>query len=454
MRAQGPTKDALGPPSPMEQRQDKASAMNCIWLLLLLVSTLIGAATGRLEEVGKASFQAAKQAVELAIGLVGAMALWLGLVKVAQEAGLMAVIARALRPILTRLFPDVPEDHSAMGAMVMNLAANVMGLGNAATPLGIKAMQELDTLNPRKGEATDAMCLFLAINTSSVTLLPLGVMAVRASAGASDPGGILLPTILATTLSTTVAIVSAKLLAKLYRRRGKTKLEATLASPEAPNRVHVESLPQEPPRASGWRKWIMPIYVAAFVLAMGTGAAVRSEGGLPLSALYRGIIPFLMGLLALYGVSRRVPVYENLCEGGKEGFQVALRIIPFLVAILVAVGMFRASGALELLVRLVSPVTGLIGMPAETLPMALLRPISGSGAFGIMSELVARAPDSLDSFIASIMQGSTDTTFYVLAVYFGAVQVTRIRYALWAGLMADAAGILASVLLGRAFWTG
>ena len=435
----------------MDKQVPRASAMNLVWLFLLLCSVLVGAATGRLEEVGKASFQAARQSVELAIGLVGAMTLWLGLVRVVQEAGLMASIARWVRPVLVRLFPEVPRDHPAMAAMVMNMAANMMGLGNAATPLGIKAMEELQRLNPREGEASDAMCLFLAINTSSVTILPLGVMAVRASAGASDPGGIIVPTLLATTCSTLVAIVSAKLLARLYRSR-----ESTVRAPleSAPGQDRQEAQQEGPPGARGWRRLVVPVYVVAFGMGVGVHLMSPSSQGAVLHGLSHTLIPFLMGLMALYGVSRRVQVYECLCDGGREGFQVALRIIPFLVAVLVAVGMFRASGALELLVTSLAPVTQLIGMPAETLPMALVRPLSGSGAFGIMSELVFRAPDSLTAFVASIMQGSTDTTLYILAVYFGAVQVKRVRYALWAGLLGDASGIISSVLLGRAFYSG
>lgn len=433
----------------MDQKSPRTSAMNLVWLFLLLSSVLVGAATGRLEDVGKTSFQAAKQSVDLAIGLVGAMTLWLGLVKVVQEAGLMAALSKALRPLLVRLFPDVPADHPAMGAMVMNMAANMMGLGNAATPLGIKAMQELDKLNPQKGEATDAMCLFLAINTSSVTLLPLGVMAVRASAGARDPAGILIPTLLATTCSTVVAIFSAKLLGRLYKTSPRKKRGEEGMNSMAPDTSAQEPSPMNTTGAQGWRRWILPLYTAAFAAGVGMHILGSPNPEKGLEGLSHALIPFLMGLMALYGVSRRIPVYERLCEGGKEGFQVALRIIPFLVAVLVGVGMFRASGALEIFSRIISPLTDLIGMPPETLPMALVRPLSGSGAFGIMSELVARAPDSLEAFIASVMQGSTDTTLYILAVYFGAVQVKRVRYALWAGLLGDGAGILASVLLGR-----
>jgi spore maturation protein SpmA len=437
-------------------QKNRGSAINIIWVGLVLGSILVALANGRMEGVTQASFESAKKAVELAIGLVGAMALWLGLMKVAEDAGLMRAIARGLRPVMGRLFPDVPPEHSAMSAMVMNISANIMGLGNAATPLGIKAMQELDRLNPHKGEATDAMCLFLAINTSSVTLLPLGVIAVRASAGASAPAAILLPTILATSASTLVAIVAAKGLCRLYGRREGPFPPApeSIQTPRPTDSVGADDAGV--PRAQGWRRWWIAGFVMIFLIAMLVEVirgVVAGEGAISaLSGLTHWLIPFLMGILVVYGWSREVTVYESLCEGAKEGFQVAIRIIPFLVAILVAIGMFRESGALDLVARAAAPLTGLIGMPSETLPMALVRPLSGSGAFGIMSDLVARAPDSLGAFIASIMQGSTETTFYVLAIYFGSVQITRVRYALWAALMADAAGILAAVGLGHLFF--
>lgn len=425
--------------------------MNHVWIILLLTGILVGAFNGRLEEVGKASFQGARQAVDLALGLIGAMTLWLGLMKVAEKAGLMAVLARLITPVMGGLFKDVPPGHPAMGAMVMNLAANMMGLGNAATPLGIRAMQELERLNTRKGEATDAMCLFLAINTSSVTLLPLGVMAVRAAAGAADPGRIILPTLLATCCSTGVAVASAALLRRIWRRaHQEVRLPNTGNVPEPQGASFVETpLPASP---TGWRRWALPGYTLAFVSALVWGM-VNSKGYQgSFQDLQHGLIPFLMGFLALYGMTRRVPVYEALCEGGKEGFQVALRIIPYLVAVLVVVAIFRESGALGLLTLPLEPMLGLVGMPPDLVPLALVRPLSGSGAFAIMTEIVSRSPNSLEAFMASIMQGSTDTTFYILAVYFGAVGISRIKYALWACLAGDAAGIMASVIAGNLFY--
>ncbi len=444
-------------------KQEKGSTINSIFIFLVLSGVLTALGSGTMASVTKASFDAAKGAVELAIGLVGAMALWLGLMKVAEKAGLLLVIARALKPVMKRLFPDVPDEHPAMSAMIMNMASNVLGLGNAATPFGIKAMEELDRLNRHKGTATNAMCLFLAINTSSVTLLPLGAIAVRAGAGAADPAGILLPSILATTCSTIVAIVAAGTLARRSRKRLGEEEEETLTNKERDgsdlinqdgNTALVEPLP-----AQGWRRFLMPAYLIAFLVGVVFHFIINlnsntGPGEFFLKELPTWMIPFLMGILILYGLSRKVPVYESVCEGAKEGFDVALRIIPFLVAILVAIAIFRASGALAFLIGLVEPLTTFIGMPADTLPMALIRPLSGSGAFAVMSDLVSRAPDSLSSFIVSIMQGSTETTFYVLAIYFGAVGVTRARHAVAAALLADLTGVLAAVFWGNIFFRG
>ena len=383
--------------------------------------------------LGTSMIDTAGTAVTLAIGLVGVMALFLGMMKVAERAGLLLVVAKTLRPLMTRLFPDVPAEHPAMGAMIMNLSANVLGLGNAATPFGIRAMEHLDKLNGEKGKASDAMILFLAINTSSVTLLPTGVIAIRASAGSMDPAGIVPTTLFATLISTTVAIISAKFCAKLFRASA-----APVAEPEA---IADDDMPAE--ATGAYPTWIS---VAAL---LGVLALV------PLTVIYGRefapwIIPGLMvGLIGL-GVAKGVPVYESFVEGAKDGFDVALRIIPYLVAILVAVSMFRASGALELLITPLGAVTELVGLPAEALPMALLRPLSGSGAYGIMASIIndpSVGPDSYVGYLVSTFQGSTETTFYVIAVYFGAVQIRRLRYALIPALCADAAGIAAAVFI-------
>jgi spore maturation protein SpmA len=387
---------------------------------------------------------AAASSVTLALGLVGVMALFLGLMKVAEAGGLLTIIARLVRPLMVRLFPEVPAEHPAMGAMIMNMSANALGLGNAATPFGIRAMQELDTLNPVKGTASNAMVLFLAINTSSVTLLPTGVIALRAAAGSQDPAGILPTTLFATILSTTVAILAVKLYQRFapmpdapvglpdQEQTGSTEPSPALDKPDAVADVSGQGYP-------GWVSY----------LALGIIAAL-----VPLTVIYGKtvapwIIPGLMLGFLTFGMARRVRIYEVFVEGARDGFQVAIRIIPYLVAILVAVGMLRTSGALDLFVGWVGPVTSAFGMPGEALPMALLRPLSGSGAYGILASIIqdpAIGPDSYAGYLVSTLQGSTETTFYVLAVYFGAVQIRRVRHALAAALTADVAGIIGAIL--------
>jgi spore maturation protein SpmA len=380
---------------------------------------------------------AATGAVTLAIGLVGVMALFLGLMKIAEAGGLLTIIARLVRPLMVRLFPDVPPDHPAMGAMIMNMSANALGLGNAATPFGIRAMQELDKLNPEKGTATDSMVLFLAINTSSVTLLPTGVIALRAAAGSADPAGILPTTLFATLLSTTVAILATKLYSRFTAR------SVTLPEPEASQETPAEEQTTEDDvSGGGYPGWASAVALLTIVALV------------PLTVIYGKviapwIIPGLMMAFLTFGIIRKVPIYEMFVEGARDGFQVAIRIIPYLVAILVAVGMLRASGALEMFVNTVGPVTSLFGLPGEALPMALLRPLSGSGAYGILASTIQDpliGPDSYVGYLVSTLQGSTETTFYVLAVYFGAVQIKRVRHALAAALTADAAGIAGAVI--------
>ena len=421
--------------------KEKPSPINTIWLMMVLISVIAASYTGKMAPLTNAVFESAKAAVTLAIGLIGAMALWLGIMKVMEEAGALKAIAKAVRPVMTRLFPDVPHDHPAMSAMVMNIAANMLGLGNAATPMGIKAMTELDKLNREKGNATNAMCLFLAINTSSVTLLPLGVITVRASAGASEPASILIPSIFATVLSTTAAIVASKLL--------QSKNSAAMMSEEKDE--------EEKTPVNYEKPGIFKIVTVAAFIALCSGGIIYNTqvNQEPFSfrifvqTLSDWLIPLIMVTFLLFGWIKGVKLYETVTEGAKEGFNVAVRIIPFMVAIFVAVGMFRSSGALDIMVSIFNPLTSLIGMPAEALPMAFIRPLSGSGAFGIMSEIVSKDPDSFLSYLVSTMQGSTETTFYVLAVYFGAVGIKNARHALPAALIADGTGVMASVFICR-----
>ncbi len=389
--------------------------------------------TAPMQALALGMVDAAGSAVTLAIGLIGVMALFLGLMKVAEAGGLLTIIARLVRPLMVRAFPDVPASHPAMGAMIMNISANAMGLGNAATPFGIRAMQELDRLNPHKGTATDAMVLFLAINTSSVTVLPTGVIALRAAAGSADPAGILPTTLFATILSTAVAFLAVK----LYR--GFAPLPPT---PPAETGEKETASFDDDVSGKGYPAWAS-IAALSFIAALVPVTVIFGH------AIAPWIIPGLMIALLTFGVCRRVAIYEMFVEGAKDGFQVAVRIIPYLVAILVAVGMLRVSGALDALVSWVGPLTSAFGLPGEALPMALLRPLSGSGAYGILASTIqnpAIGPDSYVGYLVSTLQGSTETTFYVIAVYFGAVQIKRVRHALAAALTADVAGIAGAVI--------
>ena len=431
----------------------KANFLNAVFLDIVLTAFAVAAFrqitwTGGAEEapmsvLGTSMIDAAAGSVTLAIGLVGVMALFLGLMKVAEQGGLLVIIAKTLRPLLIRLFPDVPAEHPAMGAMILNMAANVLGLGNAATPFGIRAMQQLEALNPLKGTASNSMALFLAINTSSITILPTGVIALRAAAGSVDPAGIVPTTLFATICSTTVAIIACKFLEKRWRSPPADPDQAAEDS-VIPATDDFSDVPEAPAGAGG----AYPIWVSVAALA-GVAALV------PLTvfhgrAVAPWIIPGLMVGLLSFGALRGVSVYEAFVEGAKDGFNVALRIIPYLVAILVAVGMFRASGAMALIIQPLGAITELVGLPPDALPMALLRPLSGSGAYGILASIIqnpAIGPDSYVGYLVSTFQGSTETTFYVLAVYFGAVGIRRIRHALVAALLADLAGICGAVFI-------
>jgi len=435
--------------------------MNAVFLGIVFVAFIVGGyhqwqwVPGGPESVqpmaalGTAMVEAAGGSVTLAIGLVGVMALFLGLMKVAEAGGLLTIIAKTLRPLMVRAFPEVPADHPAMGAMILNFSANALGLANAATPFGIRAMQELDKLNPIKGTASNAMVLFLALNTSSLTLLPTGVIALRVSAGSMDPAGILPTTLFATCMSTAAAFVAVK----IYQRfsivdPGEVVTGASMDA--AAVNVSDWAPPSEPelPEVSAEAaSGAYPVWVSVTAL----GAIV---GLIPLAVVYGDavspwIIPGLMVALLGFGAARRVRVYEVFVEGARDGFQVALRIIPYLVAILVAVAMLRASGALDIIVGFLSPMTSPFGLPGDALPMALMRPLSGSGAYGILAATIqdpSIGPDSYTGYLVSTFQGSTETTFYVLAVYYGSVQVRRIRHTLAAALTADVVGVAGAVI--------
>lgn len=393
----------------------------------------------KLKEVTNSALEYAEIAVKIALGLIGIMALWLGVMKIAEEAGLIQIIARALKPITKFLFPDVPSDHPAMGSMIMNISANFLGLGNAATPFGLKAMEELDKLNPEKGTATNAMCTFLAINTAGMTLIPATAIAVRAAAGSSEPAVIIGTALVGSTCATITGITAAKIMEKFPLKFGEF---------------------------SAWLKsnvkfffWVFGIVSLLAIFAF-TGILTLLKGALSfinvetlktfIQIVSTVAIPFLIMIFVGYGALKKVKVYETFVEGAKEGFNVAVRIIPYLVAMLMAIGIFRSGGAMEWLIFVLRPITDFIGMPAEALPMALMRPLSGSGSLGIMAEIISvHGPDSFIGILVSTFFGSTETTFYVLAVYFGSVSVKKTRHALPAGLLADIAGVLGAVFIVR-----
>jgi spore maturation protein SpmA len=426
------------------------SPINTIWLMMIVSATVVAAFRGTLGDVTKASFEAAETAVTLAIGLIGGMALWLGLIQVVEAAGGMRAIARLIRPLMIRLFPDVPPEHPAMSAMVLNMAANALGLGNAATPLGLKAMAELNKLNPIPGTATDAMILFLAINTSSVTLIPVGVITIRASAGAENPAAILLPTLFATVCSTLTAIILSKLLA---RRQPFSDInpDSNVTENDEIDEPTIEEISETFNPPSKISQFIFISFAVAFAVAIIHHVRQTDLQTIispqTFEQVSNAVIPLLICGFLLWGYFKGVPVYETVTEGAKEGFQVAVRVIPFMVAIFVAIGMFRASGALDLIATILSPLTTRIGLPTEALSMALIRPLSGSGAFGLMSEVVEKDPNNFLAYLVSTMQGSTETTFYVLAVYFGSIGIINTRYTLLAALSADAVGIISALII-------
>ncbi|MEY2504231.1 MAG: hypothetical protein QOG27_511, partial [Verrucomicrobiota bacterium] len=380
-------------------------------------------------------------------------------------------IARGLRPVMRRLFPDVPPEHPAMGSMLMNMAANMLGLGNAATPLGLRAMRDLERLNPRPGVASNAMCTFLAINTASVQLIPATAIALLASAGSARPTAIVGTALLATLCAATVAITSAKLLEKLPFFRlppvvaGVDDPGGDAATPTPPgitdpgykdNVIAIEP--------AGWRR-VLPFLLVLFFLGLFVrmvfpglfGLAtdptaptqstfVRSVNGLSILA-----IPFLLSFFPVYAATRGIKVYEEFVEGAKEGFGVILKIIPFLVTMLVAISMFKGAGGIDLLTQLLKPILTPLQFPPDLLPLALMRPLSGSATLAILTDIIHRlGPDNIVSLMAATIYGSTETTFYVAAVYFGSVAVKQTRHAIPAGLLGDLAGVIASVIICRA----
>jgi len=438
--------------------------LNGIFVVLVAGSILVAAFTGRLPDVNRAWLDACIDAVSLAIKLIGPMALWLGFMGVLREAGLLASIARALRPVTRRLFPEVPEDHPAIGAMILNISANILGVGNAATPFGLRAIGELNTLNPRPGVATNSMALFVALNTSGLAVLPLGVVTVRAAAGSKDPAAIFLPSMLATMSSAVVAVVAAKLLQRLpifsvdrVVLPDEPAAPGPAKAPDAAATAMAEKAAAQHAPASPMRRALTAAVAAALVVALVRAflqlKVDHSTFDVVRLAMSAWILPVLMFSIVAFGFARRVKVYEVVVASAKEGFQVAVLIIPYLVAIMVAVGVFRASGAMDAVVGALGRVTAPLGFPAEALPMALIRPLSGTGAIGVLAETMKTyGPDSFVGYLCSVINGSMETTFYVLAVYFGSVQVRALRHTVAACLITDFSGVVMSTVLSHLFY--
>jgi spore maturation protein SpmA len=445
--------------------------LNYIWLALVLLAVAIGGWNDRFKDVTGGALDGAKTAVTIAIGLWGVMALWLGVMRLAERAGLVQRIAYGLRPLMKRLFPDVPADHPAMGSMLMNMAANMLGLGNAATPLGLRAMRDLESLNPRPGVASNAMCTFLAINTSSVQLIPATAIAILAAAGSARPTVIVGTAFFATLCAASVAVISAKLFERLsffqprreipQEAKPEAKREASTAA-EAFDDDTLATPPLSRPKPWGmvalvllavfflmlFARMVMP---DLFRLPMPTDPALQSAFARTVNALSILAIPFLLSFFPVYAAARGIKVYDEFVEGAKEAFNVITRIIPFLVTMLVAIGMFKGAGGIDILTKILSPILTPLNFPTDLVPLALMRPLSGSATLALLTDIVHRlGPDHITSLMAATIYGSTETTFYVAAVYFGAVGIKQTRHAIPAGLLADLTGVIASVIICRA----
>ncbi len=443
--------------------------LNAIWLAMLLVAVLVAAFTGRLPEVTAGAFEGAEKAVmKVALPLLGVWAIWLGIMRLAERSGLVQLLAAALRPQMRWLFPAVPAGHPAVGAMVMNMAANMLGLGNAATPLGLRAMRLLETLNPRPGTATNAMCTFLAINTASIQILPLTAIGILVTAGAKGATAIVITAFLATVCSATSGVLAAKFFERLpfFRVGNATAMDKTDRVDAMDDALEIEKI-EVRPLTTLHRLWIALCFgacVAAFFLLLApewfsvAGWAPPptpkefADKSLPVRALMSVsllAIPFLLSFFPLYAALRGVKVYEQFVEGAKEAWGTAQRTVPYLVAMLVAIGMLQKAGVIDVITRALSPALRVAGFPAELVPMVLMRPLSGSATNGIFIDLVQRLgePDGFISRLAGTIYGSTETTFYVLAVYFGSVSIRRTRHAVAAGLTADVVAVVAATAI-------
>ena len=407
--------------------------LNYIWIGLILIAVVVGIVqfaffgqTDVFNEIVNSTFSSAKTGFEISLGLTGVLSLWLGIMKIGERGGVVQGFSKAVAPFFSRIFPEVPKGHPAFGSMFMNISANMLGLDNAATPMGLKAMQELQEINKDKQRASNAMIMFLVLNTSGLTLIPVSVMVYRAQLGAANPADVFLPILLATYFSTLIGLVSVCIAQKI-------------------------------------RLWDKVILGTIGVLTLLIGGLLWFAGRVPQETLTRWstIVASMVLLLVIVSfiiaaMVKRVNVYDAFIEGAKDGFKTAVGIIPYLIAILLAIGMFRASGAMQLLVDGLGWLFALMGINTDfvaALPTALMKPLSGSGARGMMVDAMTQyGADSFVGRLVCIMQGSTDTTLYVLALYFGYVGVRDSRYAVLCGLLADFAGIVAAILIGYLFF--
>ena len=408
--------------------------LNYIWVAFFVVAFLVALGkllllgdTGIFTELVNSTFTSSKNAFEISLGLTGLLSLWMGIMKIGEKSGMIQALSRWLSPVFCRLFPDIPKGHPAMGSIFMNLSANMLGLDNAATPLGLKAMKELQELNPRKDTATNPMIMFLVINTSGLILIPVSIMMYRAQMGAAQPTDIFIPTLLSTAISTTVGILTVSI----------------------SQRINL---------------FCKPILLLAGGISLFFATLIwvfvrvgRDEMG-PYSTLAANIILFSIILLFIvWGVWKRTNVYDAFIEGAKEGFGTAVRIIPYLVAFLVGIAVFRASGAMDLLVGGIEWVVAACGVDTGfvgALPTALMKSLSGSAANGLMIDTMEQyGADSFVGRLSCVARGASDTTFYILAVYFGSVGITRTRNAVTCGLIADLSGILAAIFISYLFFS-
>jgi len=407
--------------------------LNYIWIAFFLIAFII--ALFRLIFFGDTeifpalmndTFDTAKLAFELSLGLTGILALWLGIMKIGEKGGIVSIFNRLVGPFLRKLFPEIPRNHPSIGPMIMNISANMLGLDNAATPLGLKAMESMQELNPNKDTASNAQIMFLVLNTSSLTILPITIMLYRSQLGAQDPSDVFIPILIATFFSTIAGLISVSLIQKI------NILDKTIL-------MYLGSM-----------TLIIAGIIAYFsTLEKDTLNAVSSTAGNFL--LFTIIIIFM-----ILAIRKKVNVYEAFIEGAKEGFSVAIKIIPYLVAMLVGIGLFRTSGAMNYMVEGLEGIVSWFGVNTDfipAMPTAIMKPLSGSGARGMMIDAMdTYGPDSFVGRLASVMQGSTETTFYVLAVYFGAVNIRKTRYAVTCGLIADVSGIIAAIIISYLFF--